>query len=121
MNGELVLVVEDDHTIRQALCEAIERDGFATAEARDGASALRWLQTNSDKTAFVLLDLMTPGIDGVQFLDIRDKDKRLKAIPVAVMSAFRECREIATRFQVDCLPKPLRLDDLLTTLHYHVS
>ncbi|WP_344037285.1 response regulator transcription factor, partial [Saccharothrix xinjiangensis] len=59
-----VLLVEDDEHIRQALGLAMADEGFAVTDAVSGEDALALLGT----TAFdvVLLDLMLPGVDGLE-------------------------------------------------------
>jgi DNA-binding response OmpR family regulator len=60
----LVLVVDDDEMIRRLIRAVLEADEFEVAEARDGESALR-LATDR-QPAVVVLDIMMPGLDGVE-------------------------------------------------------
>lgn len=68
MNGEgkprLVLVVDDDEMIRRLVRAVLEADEFEVAEARDGESALELAVTT--RPAVVVLDVMMPGLDGVE-------------------------------------------------------
>ncbi len=78
-----ILIVDDDAALREGLAETLADLGHASAEAADGAEALRQL----DAAAFdaVLLDLRMPGMDGMTVLArIRD---RAGAPPVAVLPA----------------------------------
>lgn len=60
----LVLVVDDDEMIRRLVRAVLEADEFEVAEARDGQTALDLaLET---RPAVVVLDVMMPGIDGVE-------------------------------------------------------
>ena len=52
----LVLVVDDDDAIREALCELLDDAGFATVGARHGLEALGLLTTLPKAPAFILLD-----------------------------------------------------------------
>lgn len=61
-----VLVVDDEPHIRAVLRGYLEADGFLVAEACDGAAALAALR--ADPADLVLLDVMMPGIDGVEVL-----------------------------------------------------
>jgi DNA-binding response OmpR family regulator len=61
-----VLVVDDEPHIRTVLRGYLEADGFEVAEAANGAEALAALR--EDPPALVLLDVMLPGIDGLEVL-----------------------------------------------------
>jgi DNA-binding response OmpR family regulator len=61
-----VLVVDDEPHIRTVLRGYLEADGFAVSEAADGETALAKLR--SDPPDLVLLDVMLPGIDGLEVL-----------------------------------------------------
>lgn len=61
-----VLVVDDEPQIRMVLRGYLEAEGYDVAEAADGAEALASLR--DDPPALVLLDVMLPGIDGLEVL-----------------------------------------------------
>jgi DNA-binding response OmpR family regulator len=61
-----VLVVDDEPHIRAVLRGYLEADGFAVSEAADGPEAVRRLR--EDAPDLVLLDVMMPGIDGLEVL-----------------------------------------------------
>ncbi len=61
-----VLVVDDEPHIRTVLRGYLEADGFAVSEAADGEAALR--QVRQDAPDLMLLDVMLPGIDGLEVL-----------------------------------------------------
>ena len=61
-----VLVVDDEPRIRAVLRGYLEADGFAVSEAADGDAAVRRLR--ADAPDLVLLDVMMPGIDGLEVL-----------------------------------------------------
>ena len=61
-----VLVVDDEPHIRAVLRGYLEADGFAVSEAADGPEAVRRLR--QDAPDLVLLDVMMPGIDGLEVL-----------------------------------------------------
>jgi len=63
-----VLVVEDDDTIRRLLMEVLKQHSYLTVEgARDGIEALHLISTS--RYVVIILDLMMPGMSGVDFLD----------------------------------------------------
>ena len=61
-----VLVVDDEPHIRAVLRGYLEADGFAVSEAADGEAAVRRL--HQDAPDLVLLDVMMPGVDGLEVL-----------------------------------------------------
>lgn len=60
----LVLVVDDDEMIRRLVRAVLEADEFEVAEARDGQAALAL--ASETQPAVVVLDVMMPGLDGVE-------------------------------------------------------
>jgi two-component system response regulator ResD len=77
----LVLVVDDDEMIRRLVRAVLEADEFEVAEARDGESALQLaLETHP---AVVVLDVMMPGLDGVEVCRRLDHEK----VRVVVLTA----------------------------------
>jgi CheY-like chemotaxis protein len=86
-NRALVLVVDDDDAIREALRELLEDAGFATMGARHGLEALKILATLTSAPAFILLDMMMPVMDGWAFCDNCGKSRALSRIPLIAISA----------------------------------
>ena len=106
----LVLVVDDDDAIREALCDLLEDAGFATIGARHGLEALRTLTTLPTAPAFILLDLMMPIMDGWAFCRSRWRSRTLREIPVILISAV-DMAESNRPMGIDAfLPKPLDVD-----------
>ncbi len=64
MSGRLVLVVDDDEMIRRLVRTVLEADDWTVIEARDGAEAFSQLSTSDPSV--VVLDVMMPGMDGVE-------------------------------------------------------
>jgi DNA-binding response OmpR family regulator len=64
MAGERVLVVDDEPTVREVVQRYLERDGYQVEVAADGPSALGALAARPFD--LVVLDLMLPGVDGLQ-------------------------------------------------------
>jgi UDP-3-O-[3-hydroxymyristoyl] N-acetylglucosamine deacetylase len=108
-SGErLVLVVDDEASIRTSIAAILKDEGIAVIEAADGESALQAL--NSHNPALVLLDIWMPGLDGLETLK---KIKDIRAdIPVVMISGHATISTAiaATRLgAVDFLEKPLAL------------
>ncbi len=59
-----VLVVDDEPIVREVVLRYLERDGYRTLEAGDGDTARRLLE--SERPGLVILDIMLPGVDGLE-------------------------------------------------------
>lgn len=85
-----VLIVEDDEHVREYLRRTFERDGWTTIEAADGRQALDVCTTHLPDA--IVLDLMMPEMDGVEFIEVLRTMPDGAAIPIVVVSA----RELPT-------------------------
>lgn len=108
---ERILVVDDEDRIRRLLRMYLEREGYQIDEAEDGESALtKALETDYD---LILLDLMLPGMDGLEVCqEIRNK----KATPVIMLTARGEETNRVEGFEVgtdDYVVKPFSPRELV--------
>jgi CheY-like chemotaxis protein len=111
-----VLVVDDDVAIRDAICELLEDEGYVSIPAENGLAALTCLK-DSQEPCVILLDLMMPLMDGISFRKEQQRDPALAAIPVVVLSARSDAREVAGALAAaDFIPKPLSVPRLIHTL-----
>lgn len=105
-----VLLVDDDERIRQALGLALADEGFAVDEAVSGEDALSRLDTDSFDV--VLLDLMLPGVDGLQVC------RRLRAqgdLPIIIVTARTDTPDVIAGLEAgadDYVTKPLVASEL---------
>ena len=83
--AKTVLVVDDDPTQRRLLQAAVEKAGFACRTAPDGESGLAMARNASDGVDVMLLDLVMPGVDGMEVL-ARLQETRPE-LPVMVLTA----------------------------------
>lgn len=112
-----ILVVDDDDEIREALTDILCFEGLEVQSAKDGKDALDQLHASGSSQWLVLLDLMMPVMDGKQFLDAKATDPALASVPVIVLTAGGDCREVrAVHAITQCLHKPVLLPDLLTAI-----
>ncbi len=107
----LVLVVEDDHELREALSELIESHGVRVETARDGAEGLDILRAGLDPRA-IFLDSRMPRLDGAGVLAAMREDPALASIPVVWMSGDTRQRPAVAAH----LEKPFQLDELVKVL-----
>jgi DNA-binding response OmpR family regulator len=79
----LVLVVDDDVTVREVVVSYLRAGGHTVLEAADGADALRSIR--SDPPDLVVLDLMMPGIDG---LEVCRRLRTTSDVPIIMLTAL---------------------------------
>lgn len=84
---KIILVVEDNQDVRDLVVQILNADGFHIFSAVDGKNALAILNLN--QIDLVLLDVMMPGISGLEVLsEIRTgSNKRIREVPVMMMTA----------------------------------
>ena len=111
-----VLVVDDDDAIRGVVRSVLEADGFDVVEAADGPAALLLLEAiNGRGPDLVVLDVMMPGIDGVEVCRRIDHDR----VKVVMLSARddHETKDAAMAAGADVyLTKPFSAIELLDSL-----
>jgi two-component system OmpR family response regulator len=81
-----ILVVEDDDAIRTLLMAALRREPFEVHAACNGAEALNL--TRASDYAVILLDLMMPALNGVEFLEAFHEAAPESRTVIFVMTAF---------------------------------
>jgi len=80
-----VLVVEDEPDIRRLVVLHLERDGFRCRTAANGLDALR--EAKADVPDLVVLDLMLPGIDGLEVCRRLRSDASTAGVPIIMLTA----------------------------------
>jgi len=112
-----VLVVDDEHLVRIMVCLGLERMGFDVWVASNGREAIDLFGEHRDDIAVVLLDVLMPGLDGLQTMTaLREQNPD---IPVCFMSGDtgnRKPSELVQRDGVSFIAKPFLLDDLANIL-----
>jgi CheY-like chemotaxis protein len=112
-----VLVVDDDRDVRQTVATVLRMSGFDVCTAANGKEALDLLLCSTGADV-ILLDLMMPVMDGVTFRTVQQKTDAISDIPVVLFSAHAslDSEEVASLQPSGTLRKPVKLQDLLTTI-----
>jgi CheY-like chemotaxis protein len=117
----VVLVVEDDRDVLDALAMTLEETDYEVLRARNGLEALGQLELNGSRCDLILLDLMMPVMNG---WDFRRKQKAMPAIagiPVLLMSAGAHLSTAKGELgAVGSVTKPVDVSDLLDTIRQHL-
>ncbi|MDP7463837.1 MAG: response regulator, partial [SAR324 cluster bacterium] len=85
MTQARVLVVEDEVKIAQLLREYLEKAGFAVDALARGDQAVEWVRRHNPDA--VLLDLMLPGINGLEICRLLRRDPKTRDIPILMLTA----------------------------------
>lgn len=84
MEKKKILIIEDDHDVRELYAEVLRDEGFNVEEAVDGQAGLAKILENSYD--LILLDIMLPRFDGLSILKTIKKKDGLKDIPIILLT-----------------------------------
>ena len=109
-----ILVVDDERAVRESLRRALELEGYEIALADDGNEALATLRDGEPQPDVVILDVLMPGVDGLEVC------RRLRAdgnhVPVLMLTARDEVENRVAGLDAgadDYVTKPFALEELL--------
>lgn len=112
-----ILIIEDERGMVQSLTWHFNREGFETHVAADGPEGLRKAQTLLPDV--ILLDLMLPGMKGVDVCRELRAGEKTRDIPIIMMTALSDESDQLVGFSVgadDYVTKPFGMDELLARL-----
>ena len=127
MAEELILVVDDDPDLVEAVSMKLESKGFRVAKAYDGNQA--WDKIKEERPKLLILDVMMPNKNGYQVCDEIKKDPEYKDIVVVLLTAVGEAvtttrymhRDGITTLADDFIPKPIDLDKLMEIVQSYTA
>jgi two-component system OmpR family response regulator len=108
----LILVVDDEASLAEMVCDALNISGHTAVAANDGAAALAIVR--EQRPALVITDVNMPKIDGFELLDRLRKSGN--ETPVIVLTARTDKQDLTTGFRSgadDYLVKPFVLQELI--------
>jgi CheY-like chemotaxis protein len=112
----MVLVVDDDADLRDAVAVLLETEGYDVVDASNGQDALAYLRSRADVAAIVL-DLAMPVMNGWQFLAERQHDPVLSRIPTIVVTGISDATKRRKEFgNLPVFTKPIQFDELFLAL-----
>jgi DNA-binding NtrC family response regulator len=115
-----ILVIDDEEIMREILETLLTREGYRVRLAASGPEGLEVVR--STPIDAVIVDVMMPGMDGLQVLDaIRDIDDEL---PVLMITAFASMETAVTAMKkgaFDYITKPFKNDEVLVVLNNAVE
>ena len=107
MAAKHVLVVDDEEDILELVRYNLAKDGFRVSCAQTGEEALKAARTR--RPDLILLDLMLPGVDGLEVCKLLKKDRETERIPVVMLTAKGEESDIVAGLELgaeDYVTKP---------------
>jgi PAS domain S-box-containing protein len=117
-NGELVLVVDDEKSVRDVTRKLLERNGYHVIEAAEGAEGITQYVAHQKEVQLVLTDLAMPIMDGPAFIRVL---RRLNPqVPLIAMTGYQSKSSLPADLGVpneDRLSKPFNGVVLLRALH----
>lgn len=118
-----IVVIDDDHDVRDVIVFALENDGFSVSSfenGKEGLDALNEMKTES-LPGLIIVDYLMPEMDGMTFINqIKNSFPKLANIPVAISSAMGAMNSsIIKDNDIILLHKPMDLDDLLKVARQH--
>ncbi len=112
--ADLILIVEDDPSLREVITMALEGEGFRVASAPDGPAALMAFATHTP--VLVLLDLMLPTLDGLR---VCEEIRRVSQVPIIILTARSSTDDVVRGLEAgadDYVTKPFQLPELLARI-----
>lgn len=118
LNPPLILVVEDDPDILKLMETALGGEGYRVMTAEDGAEALT--AARRERPDLIVLDLMLPRMNALEFRAAQRRDATLAGIPIVCLSGLSYAQTVAMELGTeDCLPKPIDVDRLIAVIQKH--
>lgn len=102
-----ILIVDDEEDIVELVSYNLTREGFTTISANSGEEALK--KVKNDPPDLIVLDLMLPGVDGLEVARRIKGDSNLRNIPIVMLTAKGEEADVVTGLELgadDYIIKP---------------
>ena len=124
---KLILVVDDDPDLVEAVCLKLESEDFRVAKAYDGIQA--WQRIKEERPDLIILDVMMPKKNGYQVCDEIKKDPEYKDITVVLLTAVGDAVTSTsythwdgkTALAEEFIPKPIDLDNLMDIIKNYLG
>ena len=108
-----ILVIDDEQIMRDGCSRILSKDGWAVICAENGSQGLDEIQAHMERIDVILLDLMMPGMSGMEVLDqVRTIDPNLIVIVITGYATVESAVEAMKKGAYDFIPKPFTPDQL---------
>ena len=107
----VILVIDDEESMRDSCSKILLKDGFLAETAEDGSTGLE--KARKAKPDLVLIDLKMPGISGMEVLEkIKEIEPNIIAVVITGYATVESAVEAMKKGAYDFLPKPFTPDQL---------
>jgi len=109
-----ILIVEDEHDLVKLLKYSLEKEGFRVNYTTEGSLALA--EIRRDEPDLVILDLMLPGIDGLEVCRQLRRNEKYSALPILMLTARGEEADRVVGLEIgadDYVTKPFSMRELI--------
>ena len=117
MAKEKILIVEDEKDIVKMLEYNLKKEGYGTLSARNGEDCLK--AAGKGQQDLILLDLMLPGIDGLEVCKILKQDPKTASIPIIMLTAKSQESDKVVGLELgadDYITKPFSPKELIARI-----
>jgi|SRR5205809_4799964 DNA-binding response OmpR family regulator len=116
---KLICIIEDDEGIQDVLRIILQRAGYRTRIFSDGRPIM---EKNYNVPDLFLIDKQLPDMDGLDICRQLKKDHATSSIPVVIMSAYPNIRQLSKDSAADdFIEKPFVVQELLTIIEKNIS
>jgi PAS domain S-box-containing protein len=121
-HGELILVVDDEDSIREITQTSLETYGYRVLVASEGIEAIALYTQHKEEISVVLIDMMMPSMDGPTTIRVLQKiNPQVKIIGVSGLVSNHKMIELVGNSVTTFLPKPYTSNELLKQLQAVLS
>ena len=112
-----ILIIEDEPDIAETITYNLQREGYKTLSCRDGEAGLSRVRT--DNPDLVILDLMLPGMDGLEVCRQVKSDPVTRSTPIIMLTAKSEEPDVLLGLEIgadDYIAKPFSTRELIARI-----
>lgn len=121
--GRRILIADDDPAILRLISAIVQKEGYEPVAVRDGREAYKLMQSDANFVAGIF-DVQMPHLQGPELVRHMQTEKRLKRIPVMIMTAEQNPKLSGESFAAGAvvfLPKPFTTAQLQVMLRMLIS
>ncbi len=119
--GGTILIVDDEASVREVACDALNEFGYQVFAFESGQDALAFFEKHHQQVDLVLLDLIMPRMDGRQtYQRLRRIDPDVRAVICTGYSTSEMANRVMGEGVLDFLAKPYRLSELAEMVQRYV-